>query len=553
MPEKPLFFFDRDDLVARAEKHAAEYQSAHPFPHIVLEDFLPLDVAKMCEQEFPGAEDISWDKYSDGGHTLKLATSKEAIMPASIRQVVSQFNSAAMVEFLERLTGITGLIPDPHLVGGGLHRIERGGFLDIHADFNQHSVLRLDRRLNLLLYLNPDWDEEWGGQLELWDSSMRACESRISPTFNRCVIFNTTDSSFHGHPHPLACPSSIARRSFAFYYYTNGRPLDERTEAHSTLYQTERVDGRPFDVARLRAAVGKRLPPGVKQAVRSFQSGSRTIVSRLDAPSKTHNSASRAISEAPENHWARVNRIFSEEVARGGIVRPNYLWSLLHVGDVARTLRIPRITAIEFGVAGGNGLVALEGAADAVERRLGTAIDVVGFDHGKGLPPPLDYRDAPYLMQPGQFAMDEKKLRARLHRASLYIGLVSETLGEFAESRSAPIGFISLDLDFYSSTMDALELLDLDPENFLPRVLCYCDDVLGYPWGESNGERRAIADFNASRTSRVIDHLPGFRHCVAASEFHSRWVDSMYLAHILDHPRYGDDEGVAIVTRLDLE
>jgi len=254
----------------------------------------------------------------------------------------------------------------------------------------------------------------------------------------------------------------------------------------------------------------------------------------------------------PNNHWELINRIFVQLEREGRTPRPNYTWSLLHAGNIARTLGFERFAAIEFGVAGGNGLVALEGAADAVQQHLGVGVDVVGFDHGVGLPPPEDYRDAPYLMEAGQFAMDEAKLRARLHHAQLHIGLVRDTLASFIASKPAPIGFISFDLDYYSSTIDAFKLFDAPAEQFFPRVLCYFDDVLGYPWGESNGERLAIADFNRTHPNRIIDFLPGLRYSLPASEFHARWVESMYAAHILDHPRASEDEGVAIVTRLDL-
>ncbi len=141
------------------------------------------------------------------------------------------------VNFLEKLTGISGLIPDPHYLGGGLHQIERGGFLKIHADFNRHSRLKLDRRINVLLYLNRPWEDTWGGHLELWDSTMTICADKIAPLFNRLVVFTTTDSSFHGHPDPLDCPPDVVRRSLALYYYTNGRPEREQSKVHSTLHQ----------------------------------------------------------------------------------------------------------------------------------------------------------------------------------------------------------------------------------------------------------------------------------------------------------------------------
>ncbi len=541
------YFFEADDLVPLARQHAHAYRTATPFPHVVLDDFLPLEIASACAEEFPGVDDIAWDLYTDNGRTLKLTTDNEALMPPIARQLVGQFNSGAMIRFLEELTGITGLVADPYLGGGGLHRIEPGGFLDVHADFNKHAYLNLDRRINVLYYLNPEWHDEWEGHLELWDRTMSRCERRVAPILNRCVVFNTTDHSFHGHPARLACPAGIGRKSMAFYYYTNGRPADEVSAAHSTLYQTPGREPEHLRTPRggLGASLRRRVPRSVKSVVRGAQ---RRVTAAFggEAPS------SQPSPGAVGNHWATINRIYASLVADGRGGRPQYTWSLLHVGNIARTLGIPRLTAVEFGVAGGNGLVALETAADAVAEHLDIMVDVHGFDHGVGLPPPQDHRDAPYLMQAGQFAMDEAKLRARLRRARLHIGLVRDTLGAFIESGPAPVGFVAFDLDYYSSTIDALCLFDASTDLLFPRVLCYLDDVLGYPWGESNGERLAVKEFNETRANRQIDFLPGLRYMTPPDEFHARWVESMYLCHVLDHPRYAQDEGVALVTRLDL-
>ena len=154
---------------------------------------------------------------------------------------------------------------------------------------------------------------------------------------------------------------------------------------------------------------------------------------------------------------------------------------------------------LEFGVAGGDGLVALQAVAAEAERALGVGVRVYGFDTGKGLPPPRDHRDAPFLMEGGDFPMDEEALRSRLERAELVLGDVDRTVPDFLESRPAPVGFISFDLDYYSSTRDALRLLDGDSAAFLPRVLCYFDDVHCYPWGDSIGARLAIREFNEER------------------------------------------------------
>ena len=118
-----------------------------------------------------------------------------------------------------------------------MHLIEPGGFLKIHVDFNWHERLKLDRRLNLLLYLNRDWPEEYGGHLELWNHDVSRCVKRILPIFNRCVIFNTSESSHHGHPDPMKCPPGRCRKSLALYYYTNGRPEGDTSDRHRTSYK----------------------------------------------------------------------------------------------------------------------------------------------------------------------------------------------------------------------------------------------------------------------------------------------------------------------------
>jgi hypothetical protein len=259
---KTAFFFDQGDLLALAEHRADAYRSATPFPHTVIDGFLPEWVIERCAAEFPGRDDIAWALYTDRGNTLKLATEGEEEIPPFTRQLIAQLNGGPLVRFLERLTGISGLVADPHLLGGGLHRIEPGGYLNVHADFNRHPLLDLERRINLLLYLNPGWQESWEGCLELCDRSGR--RQRISPIANRCVIFNTTDAALHGHPVPVACPEGEARRSIALYYYSARTPEEAQVSAHSTLYESERApEGSP-----LRQAAVRWLPPAVVDVYR---------------------------------------------------------------------------------------------------------------------------------------------------------------------------------------------------------------------------------------------------------------------------------------------
>jgi Rps23 Pro-64 3,4-dihydroxylase Tpa1-like proline 4-hydroxylase len=228
---------DPDYLANIAEKYAEQYQTAKPFPHVVIDDFLPPEILETILEEYPAPDEIEWKKFGNKSEN-KLASTSELQMGAMTRFLLYQLNSETFINFLEKLTGIEGLIPDPHFVGGGLHQIKPGGFLKVHVDFNKHNRLKLDRRLNLLLYLNKDWQEDYGGHLQLWDQEMTVCEAKILPIFNRCVVFSTTDFSYHGHPDPLTCPEDRTRRSLALYYYSNGRPAEEVKDGdHSTIFR----------------------------------------------------------------------------------------------------------------------------------------------------------------------------------------------------------------------------------------------------------------------------------------------------------------------------
>jgi 2OG-Fe(II) oxygenase superfamily len=261
--DRGVFFFDPDLLDAVAETYGKAFATAAPFPHVVVDGLFPQQAVDDVLKEFPEPSARSdWIRF-DRETAAKLAMPDDWTMGPSTRHLLNQFNSAAFVNFLEHLSGIVGLIPDPHYEGGGLHQIERGGYLKVHADFNRHDRLLLDRRLNVLLYLNRNWDEGWGGQLELWDTTMTNCVQRISPIFNRMVVFATTDLSYHGLPDPLQCPPTVTRRSLALYYYTNGRPEYERSRAHSSLYQR-----RPGQDPSLRRPLWKDFIPPVAGRIR---------------------------------------------------------------------------------------------------------------------------------------------------------------------------------------------------------------------------------------------------------------------------------------------
>jgi Rps23 Pro-64 3,4-dihydroxylase Tpa1-like proline 4-hydroxylase len=276
-PITPLFF-DPEKLQALASSKRDAYASAKPYPHIVMDDFLPEDALRQVLAEFPDpkAKDVEWRQF-DNEREKKLAANRDATFGPFTRHLLSQFNSAVFLEFLETLTGIEGLIPDPHYVGGGLHQIERGGMLKVHADFNWHQRLLLDRRINLLLYLNEDWQEEYGGHFELWDASMTRSEKQVLPVFNRCVVFSTTSESFHGHPNPLTCPEDRTRKSLALYYYTNGRPANEVSDSHDTLFQARpgevlsRDKANAASTASTREKVKQFIPPIVIDVARDIR------------------------------------------------------------------------------------------------------------------------------------------------------------------------------------------------------------------------------------------------------------------------------------------
>ena len=218
---------DLDRLLASADADAARYRAADPYPHIVLDGFLPQPIAARAVAEFPEPEAIAdwrradaFDAHGRVAQVLKLGYSREREFGSTLRGLVHEFHSGPFLRYLEQLTGIENLIPDAHMTGGGLHQYLPGAVLRVHADFNRLPGVELDRRLNLLLYLNTDWDPAWGGDLELWDAGMKDCRARVAPLANRCVVFSTTSTSFHGMPEPLACPPGRTRRSLALYYYT---------------------------------------------------------------------------------------------------------------------------------------------------------------------------------------------------------------------------------------------------------------------------------------------------------------------------------------------
>jgi Rps23 Pro-64 3,4-dihydroxylase Tpa1-like proline 4-hydroxylase len=247
-------------LQRRAEELAPRYRENKPFPHIFFDDFLPATVADAALESFPDPDKIDWLKHRGMDQHRKLAFDQAEFLPATLRDILFFLNSRPMLQFLETLTGIPDVFGDPYYNGGGLHQIKPGGSLEVHADYSYHPKLKVDRRINVLIYLNKDWKEEYGGHFELWNRELTQAEVKILPLFNRCAIFSTTSHSYHGHPTPLSCPPDRTRKSIATYYFTNGRSAEDETTAHPVAFVRRAGQKLPL-VERIKSLARGLTPP----------------------------------------------------------------------------------------------------------------------------------------------------------------------------------------------------------------------------------------------------------------------------------------------------
>jgi hypothetical protein len=230
---------------------------------------------------------------------------------------------------------------------------------------------------------------------------------------------------------------------------------------------------------------------------------------------------------------------FRLRMAFDGVNRPYYAYGLLQAANEAKSLGIKKISAIEFGVAAGNGLLELEKLSEHITRITGVKINVYGFDLATGLPQPADYRDLPFIWQKGFYVMDIKALKDKLKPTTkLYLGNVKATTGKFIQEDIAPIGFISFDLDYYTSTRDAFVILKAANQKILPRVFCYFDDIIGTDeeiLSDYVGELLAIREFNQKNKKRKIAPLKGLFH---KRVIQATWTDMIYVLHVFDHKLY---------------
>ena len=196
----------------------------NPFPHIISNNFLPIDIVKKAEEEFINFNNL----HNAGGYrygNLKYHFEDFEKMPQSIKKIITFFHSEEFIKLLEKKSNLSNVKPDWTLWGGGMHSSKTGGNLKVHSDFIYLRKKNTKRVLNLLLYLNSDWKKEWKGDLELWDKKMTKKEKELSPLINNVVIFRTDKDSNHGFPDNILCPKNVNRKSIAIYYYIEEKSL----------------------------------------------------------------------------------------------------------------------------------------------------------------------------------------------------------------------------------------------------------------------------------------------------------------------------------------
>mgnify|MGYP000626704851 CR=1 FL=1 len=240
------FFTKRFDTVENKKL----FEDATPFPHIVIDNFLDDDALRSLLRNYPKIEDKSWWHY-ENPLEMKYAFNNVDELSSEFKTFFEEANSPDVVEQMSSLADLKGVIPDLTLRGGGLHQIAPGGKLDVHEDFNVNIDMHARRVLNMIVYLNDEWQESYGGHLQLWDAEMKSCVKSVLPVFNRAVIFRTDKKSNHGHPDPLTCPVGMTRRSLATYYYI---PMSnvETYEYTSTQFKKRPSDPEDQEVEELR-------------------------------------------------------------------------------------------------------------------------------------------------------------------------------------------------------------------------------------------------------------------------------------------------------------
>lgn len=265
----------KDMPTSKGQELHETYRSGKPYPHIVIDDFLPPAILDRCLAEFPAPQAVAEESFDRAQERLKESFHPDTLPPHA-RILFYSFNSRPFLRLIENITGIRGLVPDPYFLGAGYHRVSTGGHLSIHADFNHHKPMNLERRINVLIYLNKGWDEAYGGSFEMWDKDMTRCEKSVLPSFNRCVIFNTTAESMHGNPQPVNHPDGVPRRSIALYYYTS--TWEDTKKEYTTQFRVRPNSGDSVDwQVRLRELARDITPPLLFRGLKRIRKESDTV------------------------------------------------------------------------------------------------------------------------------------------------------------------------------------------------------------------------------------------------------------------------------------
>ena len=244
-----LEVFNKKSFSQLAYDNRRNYQENTPYPHIIFDDFLPLDIAKIISSEYPNLNNTAESfKLHDHEYASRYLLEDTTKFSTNLQLFSNAISSRSFLLFLETLTGIKSLIPDPYFMGGGAMVTNQGGHLNVHVDFNWHQKLQAWRRCNVLFYLTQNWREEYEGKLELWSKDGNKKIKDITPLFNRVVIFNTTSTSYHGQPVKVMCPKDKPRHVFSAFYYASEKNDETDNHPHYTRYKEDkRSDNAVFE------------------------------------------------------------------------------------------------------------------------------------------------------------------------------------------------------------------------------------------------------------------------------------------------------------------
>lgn len=264
------------DLINPIDRDALreKVRTALPFPHFCIDNFLNRSFAEEIHRSFPSFTEAKaiGREFATVNEKKKIQITDATRFAPAIARLNNLLASHEFIDLMSDVFGIQNLIDDPALMGGGIHETDTGGRLDVHVDFNFVDEKKWHRRLNILIYFNKDWKEEYGGYLDIWDKDVKKCYGSFAPLFNRACGFATSEISFHGVT-PLACPAGVVRRSFATYYYTKEAPPGWTGEVHSTIFKArpeEWMRARLLMPAESSVVHAKRRLRSVKDKIRSL-------------------------------------------------------------------------------------------------------------------------------------------------------------------------------------------------------------------------------------------------------------------------------------------